>query len=136
MLDSEQAPWPEKPPKELGFRFDGYRLGSKRQPTFVYSWNGLKIEDYPRPVGEQDLFSMQRTLTISGERRPANLWYRAIVADKIEEQPGGTWKIEGRWTLKIAGQQPLKWKRGEQWELLIPVVFQGNIAKIELTYDW
>jgi mono/diheme cytochrome c family protein len=137
VLDSADSPWPTKAPKELGYHFAGYRLGSKRQPTFLYSWDGLKIEDDPRPVGEQDLFSMQRMLTISGQTPPANVWYRAIVADTIDETANGTFKIDGRWTLKIAaGGKPLRRQQDEQWELLVPVMFQRTNAKIELTYDW
>jgi hypothetical protein len=136
-LDSDQTPWPEQPPKELGFHFDGYRLGSKRQPTFAYSWNGLKIEDFPRPVGEQDLFAMQRTLTIQCERPVANVWYRAIVANKIEELASGAYRIDDRWTLRaIARGNPLRRQQGQAWELLIPVVFQEANAKIELNYEW
>jgi hypothetical protein len=137
VLSGNDIPWPGQTAKELGFHFDGYRLGSKRHPTFAYSWNGLKIEDYPRPVGEQDLFSMQRTLTITGDRPQNNLWYRAIVADNVEESSSDTYKIDGRWMLKVAaGQRPIRRRQGEQWELLVPVIFQGTKATIELTYDW
>jgi len=137
VLNGNETPWPAQSPKELGFHFDGYRLDSKQRPTFAYSWNGLTIEDYPRPVGEQDLFAMQRTLTITGKPPQRNLWYRTIVADNVEELSSDAYKIDGRWTLTVAaGQRPTKRRSGEQWELLVPVVFQGKSAKIELTYDW
>jgi hypothetical protein len=141
-LEAAQSPWPEKNAKDAGFQFAGYRLADKRRPIFEYRWNGLAIEDYLRPVGEQDLFTMQRTLTISGEQTPANAWYRAMVADRIVEQPdaeflGWQYKVDGRWMLTIAaGGKPVLRQQDGRWELLIPVLFEGNESKIEINYEW
>jgi hypothetical protein len=136
-LASAEAPWPQQTGKELGYQFRGYRLGEKRAPTFRYSWNGLTIEDYPRPVGEQDLFLMQRTLKLMSEKPTANLSFRAIVAGKIEKTGEGVFKIDDRWVLRTNGEgKPEIRQSAGQWELLVPVVFDGNTATIDITYDW
>lgn len=137
-LDSSAAPWPKQPAKEQGYQFRGYRLVEKRNPVFLYSLGGVSVEDYPRPTGSQDVFVMQRTLTVStGETAPANLWLRAIRAGNIEALAGGKYKIDGKWELTVSGpSKPVRRDEGGQAELLVPVVFENGKAKIDLTYDW
>lgn len=134
--NNTQAAWPKIDPKELGYKFRGYRLGDKRQPTFLYSYGDVKFEDHPAPVGESDFFVLNRTLKLSSDKPPANLWMRAAVADDIDSQ-GGSYKIDKRLTLRVAGGElPLMRMIDGQMELLVPVVFENGKAKIELTYDW
>ena len=137
VLESSQSPWPKTEPKELGYQFRGYRLGEKRQPTFLYSLNGVQIEDYPSPVGESDFFVFNRTLTLSSDAPPKNLWLRAAAAGKIENAGNGSYKIDDRLTLRVAGPAlPELRKIDGQMELLVPVAFENGKAKIQLTYDW
>ena len=137
VLENADAPWPSGAAKDSGFKFEGYRLGEKRQPTILYSWQQVKVEDEPRPVGEQDVFSMQRRLMFTADRPPTGAWFRAMRAGKIDELSGGTYRIDDRWTLKvIASTKPRVREQGGMRELLIPLIFNGNKAQIELTYDW
>jgi hypothetical protein len=137
VLADAKAPWPKTEPKAAGYRFRGYRLGEKRQPTFFYSLDGVHVEDYPAPVGEADFYVLSRTLSLSSDQPPANLWFRAAASDKIESLPGGAYKIDDRLTLKVSGPaRPELRNSGGQMELLVPVTWQTGKAKIELTYDW
>jgi mono/diheme cytochrome c family protein len=141
VLDPSSAPWPKQPAKEQGYQFRGYRLVEKRNPVFLYSLGGVAVEDYPRPVGSQDVFVMQRTLSLAAPagdvKPPANLWLRANRAGKIEELGGGKFKIDSKWELTVAAPaKAMRRDESDQAELLVPVVFSGNSAKIELTYDW
>jgi mono/diheme cytochrome c family protein len=137
VLASSQDAWPTKPAKELGFQFHGYRLGSKQQPTFLYAFQGINIEDFSHPVGDQDLYAMRRTLTLTADQPRGDVWLRAIQADQIDDIGGGAFKVDNRWSLKIkATGKPQRRQSGGQWELLVPVVFEGNKAQVELTYDW
>jgi cytochrome c2 len=136
-LESSQSPWPKTEPREMGYRFRGYHLGDKRQPTFLYSLGDVRIEDYPTPVGESDFFVFQRTLSLSSATPPANLWLRAAAADKIENAGQGSYKIDERLTLRVAGPAlPELRKIDGNMELIVPVVFENGKAKIQLTYDW
>jgi len=137
ILAEPNAAWPQASPADDALHFAGYRLGPKREPTFLYTWRDTKIEDFPRPVGEQDLFTMERSLTFTTDQPVANAWFRVVAADKIKASGSGAYKIDDRWTLKIAADgTPLPRQQHARWELLVPVVFEGNKAKIELTYDW
>jgi hypothetical protein len=137
VLNDKTTPWPAEPARQLGFRFEGYRLGPKNVPTFLYAWRDMHIEDAPRPVGADDVFTMQRTLVLTAPSPASNIWFRAARANRIEPSSGGTFKIDDRWTLGVvANGAPLVRKQDDQNELLVPVVFDANQAKIELIYDW
>jgi hypothetical protein len=97
----------------------------------------VRIEDYPTPVGESDFFVFQRTLSLSSATPPANLWLRAAAADKIENAGQGSYKIDERLTLRVAGSAlPELRKIDGNMELIVPVVFENGKAKMQLTYDW
>jgi len=136
-LEGSQAPWPTTPPRESGYRFRGYRLGEKRNPTFLYSAGDVQIEDYPAPIGESDYFVLKRALSLSSASPPANLWFRAASAGKIETQSDGAFKIDDRLTLRIdvPGKPEIR-NSGGKAELLVPVVFDSGKAMFTVTYDW
>jgi mono/diheme cytochrome c family protein len=136
-LEASQTPWPTTPSKEAGYRFRGYRLGTQRNPTFLYSLGDVEVEDYPAPVGESDYFVLKRTFSLSSAKPPATLWLRAAMGGKIEPQSGGGFKIDDRLTLKIASSgKPELRKSGGAMELIVPVVFGGGKATLTVTYDW
>jgi len=85
VLESSDTAWPKTPARESGYQFRGYKLGEKMRPAFLYSFDGVAVEDDLRPVGEQDVFVMSRTLTFTADKPPAKLYFRAITADKIED---------------------------------------------------
>jgi mono/diheme cytochrome c family protein len=139
VLANSDAAWPAATTtaNEAGIHFRGYRLGEKQQPTFMYSWHDLNIEDWPRPVGKEDLFSIQRTLRFSGRQPEGNAMFRAMSAGSIQEQGGGSFRIDNRWTLTVTGDaQPTLRRQQDQTELLIPIKLNGGQATIELNYDW
>ena len=137
VLADAKAEWPKTPAKEQGYQFRGYRLGEKRQPTFLYSYGDVQVADYPEPVGEGDYFVLKRTLAISSDKPPASLWLRAAAAGKIENAGDGTYKIDDRLTLKVGGPVlPDIRKTNGMMELLVPVKFDAGKATYTLTYDW
>jgi mono/diheme cytochrome c family protein len=135
LLDGADAAWPSAPARDNGYKFLGYKLGEKMRPAFLYSYSGISVEDKPRPHGEQDVYVMSRTLKFSSDKPPANLWLRVLSGVKIEAAAAGTYKIDGRWTLRVnAKAKPTLRQNGS--ELLVPVAFENNQAEIQLTYDW
>src|SRR5262249_10191587 len=86
VLTRADEPWPTKPAKELGYKFGGYRLSSDQRPTFLYSFNDVRVEDFPNALATDDKSApiIYRTLTLTADRPPQNLWLRAAVASKIE----------------------------------------------------
>ncbi|QDU30317.1 Cytochrome c [Anatilimnocola aggregata] len=139
VLKSSADAWPTEKPKDIGYQFNGYRLGEKQRPTFLYSFNGIQVEDQPAPIGEAGVFTLERKLAFKvaeGSEVPADLQYRAMVADKIEAADGG-FKVNGEWLLKIkSGQQGIVRQSNNKSELLIPIRFENRGANLTIEYDW
>jgi cytochrome c2 len=137
-LESTAAAWPKAKAKESGYQFNGYRLGEKRRPTFLYALEGVQIEDEPVPKGESGAFILQRKLKLKAKDGdvPDDLYFRAMVANKIEMASGG-FRINDVWTLRIKGDQtPVVRQSDGKAELLLPIKFAGGEASFTLDYDW
>ena len=80
--------------------------------------------------------TIQRTITIKSEKGVKGLWFRAIAAGKIEEVENGKYRVDDTWTMGVKDAAPSIRKQGNQFELLVPVVFQKGAAKITLEYNW
>ncbi|HEV3143877.1 MAG TPA: c-type cytochrome [Gemmataceae bacterium] len=134
-LEKPDQAWPTKPPKEQGWKFNGYRLSSDDRPTFLYSLGGIHAEDFPNAGSSRDM-SLRRTLTVTAEKPMDDLFFRAAVGNKIEAIGGG-YRIDGHWTLKIeSGAKRIVRLSNGKTELLVPVKFEGNVAKFVLEYVW
>ena len=80
--------------------------------------------------------AIRRSLTITGENPPENIFFRAAVADKIEAQGEGWYRI-GEWRMRIeSGAMPVIRRSGTKMELLVPLHFKGNSARIVQEFVW
>ena len=134
-LASPNDPWPTTPARDSGFRFLGYKLDAKQQPTFRYSFAGITVEDQPTPLkaDDQPFAGLRRTLHFTGTT-DGQLYYRAAVASKIEKTAEGHYKLDGFWTMKLTGGEAATLRQaGDKWELLVPVKRQTTITQ---DYVW
>jgi hypothetical protein len=138
VLDRDSAPWPKKPAKELGGKFRGYRLTRDQRPTFLYSVQGVKVEDFPNAVaGKGAAPSIRRTLTLTAEGPSANLWFRAAVGGRIEATGDGWYRINGEYRMRLeSAAPPVIRQSGGKTELLVPVRFRDNGARIVQEIVW
>ncbi len=138
-VSSPSADWPTLQPKEraAGYQFKGYHLDSKRQPTFNYEWNGVKVSDSFNPEGSSTAPSgkLVRTLTLKG-KVPENTWMR-IATGKFEAKDGkfvgdagianiGGHNFDNKFTIAATGATL------EGSNLVVPV----KAGKIQVTYQW
>ena len=136
VLAKPDEPWPGKPAKEYGYKFKGYRLTDDQRPTFLYSFNEIQIEDTPDAVAAKGSPAIRRTLNIHTENPIDKLYYRAAVADQIEADKDGWFRIND-WRMRIeASAVPVIRQIGTKRELLVPISFKGNNAKIVQEYVW
>lgn len=136
-LGTGSEPWPTQSPKDLGYKFRGYRLDPQGRPTFLYDFKSVQITDFPVPNRPKDTPSLQRTLSIRASNPPSDLWFRAAVADKIEPLPDGWHTVNGEWKIRIeSGAEPLVRKSAGKAELLVPLIFSGDEAKINEQIVW
>lgn len=143
-LESIDKAWPKDSAKEAGYRFAGYRLNGKRQPTFRYWLGEIAIDDFPQPVkGEIDP-SLKRTFVLrlknAGHGNPPALVYLAAVSTReIKPLKDGWYDVDRLYRVRVnngSNQRPIVRKSGGRWELLVPVEFHGNTAKLVHEYVW
>jgi mono/diheme cytochrome c family protein len=137
VLGGDKDAWPARPAREIGYKFLGYRLTPDGRPTFLYSYAGVRVEDFPTAVAGKPAASIRRTLTLSAERPVERLWFRAAVGDKIEAAGDGWYRVNGEWRVRIESAAPAVLRRsGGKQELLVPVRFGDGRAKIVQEIVW
>jgi len=135
LLAKDDEAWPSRSAKELGYQFRGYRTTTDGRPTFLYTCCGVRIEDFPNAMAGASGPSIRRVLALTADKPIANLWFRAVVADKIETVAKETYRINGEWTLKLDAEARIR-KSGGKMELLVLVRFQDGKARIVQDFVW
>ncbi len=136
VLARPEQTWPTTRATSQGYKFQGYRLTADDRPTFLYTLGDLHVEDCPIPVLGKDV-SLQRTLKLTSQAAPANLFFRAAVGNKIEPLAGQWFRVDGVWKLRITvGSKPLLRQSAGRTELLVPVSLTNGKAEITEHFMW
>jgi mono/diheme cytochrome c family protein len=136
ILGKDGDAWPGTPARQRGYRFLGYRLSVDDRPTFLYSVEGVKVEDLPTPVADK-VATLRRSLKLTSEKPVEGLSYRAATGNKIEAKEDGWYLIDGTWRVKLEGAAPAQIRTiGGKMELIVPVRFADGKAEILQTYKW
>jgi len=130
ILEEKSAQWPAKAGKEAGYRMRGYRLDEKRKPTFLYEFNGIRIEDAIEPVSGEIDASFKRTLHFESPKPVKNLWFRAAAGNLAEK--GNAYVLDNKVTFKFTGVTPMVREK----ELLVPIQFDGSTATLVEEIIW
>lgn len=129
--------WPTATPKSLGVKFGGYQLSPDDRPTFLYSIDDVKIEDFPTGVVVNKEAGIRRVLSLTAAKDVNNLYFRAAVGNKIEDVGNGIYRIDGNLRMKLTSQTaPVVRSIGGKMELLVPVSFTNNRARIMQELNW
>jgi len=79
---------------------------------------------------------IRRSFTLTTDNPIDKLYYRAAVADKIEAVGDGWYRIN-EWKMRIEAEAaPIIRQAGNKKELLVPIRFKGNSAKLVQEYVW
>jgi mono/diheme cytochrome c family protein len=137
MLANDTDPWPAKKAREMGYKFRGYQLSTDQRPTFLYSLGEIDVEDFPTAVPGKAGATLKRTLSLSASQSPAGLTFRAALADKIESEGNGWFRINGEWRMHIEAGQPARVRSsGGRQELLVPAHFRDGRCRIVQEIVW
>lgn len=129
ILSGPNASWPSETGLTAGFRMRGYDLDERMRPTFKFEFNGVQVRDYmvAKP-GAVDAFIVRTLAFKAAGNPPANMFFRAAVADEIIRQADGSWLIDGKWKMKFPSAPG--WANARiidgKTELLMPVSFDAN----------
>jgi mono/diheme cytochrome c family protein len=148
VLKSTENAWPTDAPKELGYRFRGYRLDADRRPVFQYAYRNLLVEDHPQPVARPDeqYPALRRTLSLTTDAgAPAfdgPLWFRAAAGKSIEASEDGWYLVDGAMKVRVTQSHRSKATpaivrhSGERFELLLPIEWADQNAEIVQEFIW
>lgn len=108
ILPAIDAPWPAEPVRKRGGRFGGYALDDKGRPTFRWSLPAEKIA-VRESIGGDSVGNPLLKRAVTVERQPnaaglEGLGFRAAVADSIEAEPDGWWRVAGFWRVRVLGE--------------------------------
>ena len=108
ILPAIDAPWPAEPVRKRGGRFGGYALDDKGRPTFRWSLPAEKIA-VRESIGGDSVGNPLLKRAVTVERQPnaaglEGLVFRAAVADSIEAEPDGWWRVAGFWRVRVLGE--------------------------------
>ena len=158
-LETLDDNWPHKRktdylfPQDHGYRFGGYRLGSKRRPTFMYRYGQIRVEEYFEDVlNEREGAYFRRVFTFDSPKAEDNFYFRAATAKRIAkaatppagriDDPGApaTFTADRLQVTVIAGDEGVARdgivREGDPQELLIPLELPLGESKLVLEYRW
>ena len=133
-LESGQSPWPDRLGKKAGYRMGGFRVSPAGEPTFLYSFRGIAVQERLLPA--DDTAGFRRTLELTGDGE--SVWFLAARAPKIESQGAGLYSAGG---LQVRLHEPeasmaVLRRSGEADELLLPIRFREGRARVEQEISW
>lgn len=137
ILDGADAAWPGTTAREQGYQFRGYRINSKSQPVFLYSFGDTQITDEIVPSVQGKHVGFSRTLTIKSAAAGSKVSYRAASGSKIEQQ-GDAYIVDTylKLNVKSASGVPRIRNIGGKAELVIDLDLSGGEARVEQAYAW
>ncbi len=135
-LDSGDAAWPKEPAKSLGQRFRGYRLSKDQRPTFLYTVDGARVEEFLDTEIENGPALATRHFDVAATDEPMRLWIRLAVGKKIQATDDGWFSIDGVWRTRVHSEtEPLVRDSQGQQELLLPLAPNGK-RLVEQDFSW
>ena len=136
-LKSLSDEWPAKKPRDLGYRFRGYRLDGSLRPAFLYEFGPIRVEDLAEGVAGKPAATLRRTLKLSSDEPMRDLYFRAAVAPGIEAGDDGWYTVNGEWKVRFgAGTRPIVRRSRGLSELLAPIEFDARSAEIVEQFAW
>lgn len=138
-LTDPQQPWPTGVGDDAGYRFLGYRLDPGGVPTFLYRFDHFDVADRIEPDERRGL---KRRLLVSnvdpGSRNGAQLFFRAIVGNKLSRQQGDSYTVDDCLSVTVkrpAGDRGTLREHEKTFEWIIPVHVDRE-ESIEVEYQW
>lgn len=133
-LEDLRSAWPDPAGREAGYRMGGLRISPSGEPTFLYSFREIAVEE--RLIPSQDGTWLRRTLDLTGDGD--SIWFLAARAPKIESQGGGLFSAGG---VKVRLRDPEvsvahRRRSGSADELLLPIRFREGRARVQQEVSW
>lgn len=136
-LTSPSAAWPAPADRNSLGKFRGYRVDAVQRPTFLYEIGPVRVEDHPEAVAAEGGPSLRRTLTLTAGEPVENLFFRPVVAGKIEPAGDGWYTVDGDWKVRLrGGEPPIVRESNGKAELLIPIRVEDRPITLLQEITW
>lgn len=141
-----KTPWPKASDRAVDYQFRGYVYDAQRRPQFRYQFGAIEISDAFQPEKSSANFEtgFRRRLSLRADKPVADVWFRAALADKMDDLGNATYLMDGSVRLafpslatnsKAASQILVRQSEGKS-ELLVLVVFESGVAEIVEEIAW
>jgi cytochrome c2 len=136
-LKTGDEKWPSGDAAELGYKFRGYHFNKKRQPSFIYQYYNLSVNDFCEPQVIGDIDGIKRTVSVSSKSlTQATLQYRAASANSIKQLDDGWYQIDNNLKIHIEGGTPEIRKSENKDELIITIDMATRRGQVVQQYAW
>ena len=137
VLSSHSSAWPQASPKEMGYRFLGYRLDPKGRPEFRYRTAAFEVNELIIPIAASPDASFERRIRITAAAPVENLFVRGAMGKEIKQADDGTFLIDNAIRVRIRSTDASQLRQSNgKWELLIPVSLKDGIAEVVQDIIW
>jgi hypothetical protein len=137
-LNHPEQEWPDESAKEQGYKFRGYRLSPDNRPTFLYDFDGIRIEETPAVQSTDSSRTLKRTFHLQeASDAKAPEYFRAARGSKIEGLEDGSYRINDDYLIRVESEaRAILMKQNEQWELRVPIKWTLGKAIIVQEITW
>ncbi|HSJ01208.1 MAG TPA: PA14 domain-containing protein [Verrucomicrobium sp.] len=141
VLDSGSAPWvsayKKEEPRDPAYRFLGYELDGKRQPTFKWQFKEVQVEEKFQPNGDykSGTARLKRTVTLTAKAPVNGLHFLALSGGNVEIK-GKDFVVDKVVKFSVEGAEPVVRKEGGRTEVMLPVEFKDGKAELSFNYAW
>jgi mono/diheme cytochrome c family protein len=140
ILETNSTPWPKttgRDEKDSNFKFHGYHLDEKRQPTFRYSMGDLKVEDLIQPHVVDGVANFSRKLRFASDKPVTNVYYLIAAGNTLELTADKKIVLNGNVHMLLNSQATsvLRESQGRK-EVLLPIQLEKGVAEFDLEYEW
>jgi cytochrome c553 len=140
-LGDAHAEWPTAVGRAAGVVSRGRRFDAQRVPIMRYALDDVLVEERLVPILRFGGTVMQREFVLTSDTRPAALYLRLAVGERIARAEDGGWAVAGErdQVLRVSGAEA--YARGEaQRELVAALEFQEDgerwVARVNVEVSW
>lgn len=135
VLAAADTAWPTSKERNTGGKFHGYKLDKEGRPTFMYSLDGVNIDEAPLPRLQSGGPHLIRRFHLTSEHPPKDLYFLAGSGRKIDDKGKGVYVIDDKMTIKTLAPAIIRDDHGTR-ELVVPVSFQNNQWQMQMEMSW
>ena len=135
IISQRDAPWPDAPVREQGWRFRGYRRDEARRPVFrIAGPGGVEMTESIVPLVAADGVHLVRNFRFEGNSVPRNLTMRLARSSRIYPTGDDAWRTEEGMVIAVSGAPAAVVQIAGAMELRAPVTRAGTEVEVEVRW--